>query len=148
MRRRRNGVKYDKIEKQKSKKRIEEDEVERLTDLYICAESMPEFELKCATAGLGRSGLIKWFKLFYLLKNNSVALDSFILWYIFIPGMFLSAVAIWLAIALIPMDAVGCCLKSVMVLFVAVTGITGAVMAARRIGHMLATVKDAVWKKE
>lgn len=139
-------MKYDKVEKQKSKERAEEEEIERLTDLYVHAETMPEFRVKAMTAGLSESKFMKWFRLFYVLRNNSMY--SCFMWCLLVPGLILSTGMVWLAIGLIPTDAIGCGWKLLMVLLVAVAGVVGTVITVRHAGYMLETVKSSVWKKE
>ena len=65
-------MKYDRLERTKSKIADKEKELNSLANIYAKSDSMPEFRLKAEAEGLSRSSFMKWFRLFYFVKNNGI----------------------------------------------------------------------------
>ena len=139
-------MKYEKIDRKNSKINAEKEELDELADLYVKAESMPEFMVKASISSFGKSKFMKWFRLFYFLRNNSIY-DLF-LWCPFIWGMILTGAVTWLALCMIPTETVGLCWKTGITLSIAAVGIGGTLFSVRHTASMLEKVKSAVWKRE
>lgn len=139
-------MRYNKIEKATARDNMETDELSKLATLYVRSDSISEFELKALTAGLNKFGFIKWFRLYYFLKDNSIY-ETFG-WYVLVPGLALTSLFTWLSIDLLPIDILGMGWKALAILLVAGAGIAATVLTTRYMGEKLGAVKSMIWKKE
>ena len=142
-------MKYDRIEKAKEAKASRDAELGELARLYAKSDSMQEFRLKANVVGGGKSRFMKWFRLFYFVKNRGIY--GAFPWLVVVPPGVLAMTVIGFCV-----ESMAHCSKSGdWQLLCALVFIMGGLacgslsfMAFRRIAGSLELVKDAVWREE
>ena len=142
-------MKYDRIEKAKEAKASRDVELGELARLYAKSDSIQEFRLKANVVGGGKSRFMKWFRLFYFVKNRGIY--GAFPWLVVVPPGVLAMTVIGFCV-----ESMAHCSKSGgWQLLCALVFIMGGLacssllfMAFRRIAGSLELVKDAVWREE
>lgn len=142
-------MKYGKMEKAKAAKAAADAELERLARMYVESDSMAEFRLKASAAGDSSSKFMKWFRLFYFVKDHSVY--GAFPWLAVVPPAVLAVAATGFGVELMSHVLKGdgwqfLCAMTFLLGAGAWSGL--AVFAFRFLSKTLERVKDAVWKFE
>ena len=139
-------MKYDRLEKAKNKAEDDLLELNSLAADYARSDSMEEFRLKACADGNEKSKFMKWFRLFYFVKNHRIY-DAFP-WLVVVPLGILAVIGIGVCVEFMSHYSKsggwqGLC-ALVFVVSVSVACLL-LLVAFRRISSSLEKVKDAVW---
>lgn len=142
-------MKYEKVEKAKAAKAAEAGELDQMALAYAKSDSMAEFRLKASAEGLSKSKFMKWFRLFYFLKNHSVY--GLFPWLVFVLSALLAMTATGVGVEYMSdfsKDGGWQCLCASTFLSLSLVWTGCAFLLFRHINNMLDRVKDAVWHNE
>lgn len=142
-------MKYEKIEKAKAAAAALAGELDAMALAYARSDSMAEFRLKASAEGLSKSKFMKWFRLFYFLKNHSVY--GLFPWLVAVPPALLAMTATGVGVEYmsnLSKDSGWQCLCASTFLSLFLVWIGCAFLLFRHVNNMLERVKDAVWRNE
>lgn len=138
---------YGRLKAKYEKAAADRDELDSLARAYVKSSSMSEFRLKAHAAGIGKSKFMKWFRLFYFVKNYGVyrAFPPLVV----MPAgiLYLLALAVYADAVSVRSDSLGWQAMCALVFLTAVVGgCLLSFLALQHMSSMLDKVKNAVEK--
>ena len=138
-------MRYSRIEKAEAAKNKWNEEENEIAKIYARSDSMEEFKVNVDLAGLSNSKLMKWFKLFYFVKNYNAN------W--MLPGIPISLGVLMLVVSFIGVSLMSLisaahswqCACAVIFLVLVASSTIATVVFGMSMYQKLDDIKSAVW---